>query len=172
MTTNRTLLLMRHGKSDWDSGATDDFSRPLSRRGLRDAPRVGKWLADNGLLPAYIACSPAVRTNETALLVCSGAEISTDRIYHDKRLYLASLHELLSVMRDIPASPEPLMLIGHNPGLEDLLLYLAGDAAAHTGHRKIMPTAALAQLEFTGNTPAPGSVRLLNLLRPRELPAD
>jgi len=133
---------------------------------------MGKWLADNGLLPAYIACSPAVRTNETALLVCSGADISTDRIYHDKRLYLASLHELLSVMRDIPASPEPLMLIGHNPGLEDLLLYLAGDAAAHTGHRKIMPTAALPHLEFTGNAPAPGSVRLLNLLRPRELPQD
>lgn len=160
---------MRHGKSDWDSGATDDFSRPLSGRGLRDAPRMGKWLAENGLLPAYIACSPAVRTNETALLVCSGADISTDRIYHDERLYLASLHDLLSVMRDIPASPEPLMLIGHNPGLEDLLLYLAGDAAAHTGHRKIMPTAALAHMEFTGSTPAPGTVRLLNLLRPREL---
>jgi phosphohistidine phosphatase len=163
---------MRHGKSDRDSGTTDDFSRPLSRRGLRDAPRIGKWLAENGLIPAYIACSPAVRTNETALLVCNGADISTDRIYHDERLYLASLGDLLAVLRDISAGPEPLMLIGHNPGLEDLLLYLAGDAAAHSGRRKIMPTAALAHLQFTGNTPAPGSVRLLTLLRPRELPAS
>jgi len=165
---------MRHGKSDWDAGAADDFSRPLSARGQRDSPRIGQLLAVNGLLPESIVCSPAVRTNETALLVCTGADISTDRIYHDRRMYLAGVDELLAVIADNHDRPWPLLLIGHNPGLEDLLLYLVGDAAAHTGSGKIMPTAALAQVELPDDSdrPAAGAGRLVTLTRPRELPAD
>ena len=132
---------------------------------------MGQWLASHGLLPEYIACSPAVRANETAMLLCEGADLSMSRIYHDKRIYMAGIDDLLAVIGDFPDCRGPLMLIGHNPGLEDLLLYLAGDAATATGHRKVLPTAALAclELEDDGRLPTPWTARLLHLVRPREL---
>ena len=172
MTTIRTLLLLRHGKSDHAAGVTDDFSRPLATRGRRDSPRMGEWLAGHDLLPASIACSPAVRANQTALLLCNGAGIDTGCITHDKRLYLAGLDELLAVISDTPNTPGPLMLVGHNPGLEQLLLHLAGSAVASIAGKKILPTAALAQLQIPDdNHPLPaGSARLLALVRPRDLP--
>ena len=172
MTTSCTLLLLRHGKSDWHAGAANDFSRPLSARGLRDSPRMGNWLAEHELLPARIICSPAVRANETALLACNGAGISTGCIFHDERLYQADLEDLLAVISDTPNIPGPLMLVGHNPGLENLLLYLAGDTGAHMARKKILPTATLAHLHIPGDTQqlVPGSARLLELVRPHDLP--
>lgn len=162
---------MRHGKSDWQAGAADDFSRPLAARGQRDSPRIGRWLAEHGLLPDYIACSPAVRANETALLVCQGAGLSTGCIYHDERLYLAGVSELLAVINDIPKTAGAHMVIGHNPGLKELLVHLAGERVTGSGHRKLMPTAALAQLQIPGDDRllSAGSARLLAWIRPREL---
>lgn len=172
MTTNRTLLLLRHGKSDWDAGIADDFSRPLAKRGRRDSERMGNWLAAQGLLPGYIACSPAVRANQTALLVCNGAVLDPGLIVHDKRLYHASLDDLLGIIGDMPNTAGPQMIVGHNPGLEELLLYLAGSAAVDPDRKKVLPTATLAHLQISGAThPLPsGSARLVTLQRPRELP--
>ena len=172
MTTSRTLLLLRHGKSDWNTGAVDDFSRPLSKRGRRDSERMGNWLAEHDLLPGHIACSPAVRANQTALLVCKGAGMDTGCITHDKRLYHAGPGDLLKIIDDMPNTAERQMLVGHNPGLEDLLLYLAGTSAVDPARNKILPTATLAHLQIPdGIHPLPsGSARLVTLQRPRDLP--
>jgi phosphohistidine phosphatase len=163
---------MRHGKSDWQAGAENDFSRPLSTRGLRDSPRMGSWLAEHDLLPARIVCSPAVRANETALLVCNGADVSTGCIFHDERLYHADLEDLLAVISDTPIIPGPLLLVGHNPGLENLLLYLAGNTVAHMARKKILPTATIARVHIPGDIRqlTRGSGQLLELIRPRDLP--
>jgi len=171
MTTYSNLLLMRHGKSDWHAGAGDDFSRPLSARGRRDCPRIGRWLAANRLQPARILCSPAQRTRETAERLCGAAGIGIDTVMYVPDLYLADSMTLLSVIATHAGNADPLMLIGHNPGLEELLLYLADRTRMPRDRAKLMPTATLAWLACdNGQLPPPGgSASLQRLLRPRDL---
>lgn len=171
MTTRNTLLLMRHAKSDWHAGAGDDFSRPLSARGRRDSPRIGQWLLANDILPARILCSAARRTRETAELLCAASGLDPQIIVSETELYLADPGTLLAAIgRHRRANP--LMLLGHNPGMEDLLRHLASPAQIPHDRAKLMPTAALAWLEFTPGAAATahGAATLRRLLRPRDLP--
>lgn len=169
--TTRTLLLMRHGKSDWEAGAADDFSRPLASRGKRNSRRIGQWLAGHALRPELVIASPAARALQTAVRVCKALDIPPGHIVQDERLYLASPPTLLEVIGQLPAGTPTALLVGHNPGLEELLAGLLGDAVPHPADGKLMPTAALACLQFAAGwkRQEAGQVRLAELVRARSL---
>jgi phosphohistidine phosphatase len=160
----KTLLVLRHAKSSWDDPSLDDHDRPLNARGRRDAPRMGALLRTEGLVPDLIISSDAVRARLTAEAV-SAAAGHTGTIRVDGRLYLASPVEMLAVLRQVRAA-ETVLIVGHNPGLEELVARLTGEQAE-------MPTAALARIalpiarwrDLDGDT----SGTLVRLWRPREL---
>ena len=96
----KTLVLIRHAKSSWDSKAETDFDRPLSDRGRKDAPRIAAFLAGKDLEPNQIVTSPAARALTTARMIAGGIGLEEDRILEDRRIYLADLHHLQSIMRE------------------------------------------------------------------------
>jgi len=140
------LIILRHAKSDWDSGASSDFERPLSKRGKRDAPRVGQWLKEQDLVPDYVISSPAKRAKKTALAMCEALAIPRKQLHFDERIYLADRETLLQVISAIPSKVRRLMLVGHNPGLDELLLYLSEIEPSYTATGKLLTTAAVACL--------------------------
>jgi len=171
MTTSR-LVLMRHAKSDWFSGEGEDFLRPLSERGVRDARRMGQWLASEDLLPARIVSSPSRRTRETVDLVGEGAGLDLHpRTRWLDALYHASLDTLLAVVAAEAPAPA-LMVVGHNPGLEELLDHLLGVAQLEADPGKPFPTGAVYALDLAGGlaSPARHSARLHRHQRPKRLP--
>ncbi len=118
----KQLLLLRHGKSDW-SANVDDFNRPLKKRGVNAAQKIGYWLANNrASKPDLIITSPAERAIETAHITAEMAGLQMPEV--DERIYDASLEQLLAVIAEIPESIQRPLIVGHNPGLEDLLIYL------------------------------------------------
>ena len=136
----KTLLLLRHAKSSWKDGDLDDHDRPLNKRGKRDAPRMGQLLRDEGLLPDLIVASSARRARKTAehVIQASGYRGET-RITGD--LYEAGADKLRQVVAGLPDSCNRALLVGHNPGLEELLGSLLGSYTPLT-------TAALAHLDL------------------------
>jgi phosphohistidine phosphatase len=145
---SRELLLLRHAKSDWDSDAASDIDRPLAKRGRREAPRIGEWLYREGLVPSLIVSSPAERARETTLRVCKGLDYKKRDVHWDASVYDAGLDELLGVLSQYARAPASVLLVGHNPGLEDLLRYLADGEVEEPLNGKLLPTAALARLEM------------------------
>jgi phosphohistidine phosphatase len=161
----KTLLILRHAKSSWDDASLDDRERPLNARGRRDAPRMGDLLRDEALVPDVIITSDAVRAHTTALAVAETAGYTRD-IVVDPLLYHASPEDVLAVLKTVPAANGTVMIVGHNPGLEDLVEQLTGEPHA-------LPTAALVQLALSieGWRELSASTRatLVNLWRPKEL---
>ena len=139
-------MLLRHGKSDWDGGAADDFTRPLAKRGHAAAKRMGAWMRQHRIMPDYVISSPAVRARETAVIVGETLLGDAARVAYEDRLYLADVDDLLSVVGECPQRAQYVMLIGHNPGLEDFLIYLCGEDVPVSANGKLLPTAALAQI--------------------------
>lgn len=168
----RELWLLRHAKSDWNSSVSKDFDRPLNPRGRRDAPRMGRWMARQGLIPDHVVASPARRSRETAEAICEGLGLEVGGIRWEPRLYEANVSDLLAVLRSCPEMARRVLLVGHNPGLEALLLSLCGPLSSPG--KKLLPTAALARVEVTVPWTAlgPGKGRLVARVRPRDLPAD
>lgn len=166
----RRLLILRHAKSDRDADAARDFDRPLSRRGQRDAPHTGEWLRAQGLKPDLVLSSPAVRARETAIAVADVLGIARKDIVEDERLYLAPLDTLLEVLATTPAKTGAVLLVGHNPGLDTLVEYLAADPPARTDAGKLMTTAAVAWFETDEpwRRLEPGGGRRVTLMRPKE----
>jgi phosphohistidine phosphatase len=120
----RTLILLRHAKSAWPAD-TRDVVRPLAERGRRDAPAVGRWLREQCSKINFVVCSPAVRAVQTWDLAAAQLE-DLPQVRHDERLYEASAQDLLQVTRELPYKASTVVLIGHNPGLEDFLELLTG----------------------------------------------
>jgi phosphohistidine phosphatase len=146
-TPRRTLVLLRHGKSDW-SGDETDPQRPLAKRGRRQAPEAGRWLAAHLDSVDLAVVSPARRTRETWELVTAElAEAPPTRF--DDRVYAASADALLGVVRELPGDARTVLLVGHNPGLEEL-------AARLTGSWVAMPTSGIAVLSFRDPWPSAG----------------
>jgi phosphohistidine phosphatase len=166
----RRLVVLRHAKSAWPEGV-DDHDRPLGPRGRRDAPEVGRALAASDLLPDLALCSTAVRARQTWDL--ASAQWGTPPpVRHDPRLYAADVPDLLTAVHEVSAEVETLLLIGHNPGLEELVLELAGDSLDDTLEevRVKFPTSAIAVLAWHGTTwraLAPGTALLTNVIVPR-----
>jgi phosphohistidine phosphatase len=155
-----TLVLLRHGKSDWSDDDIDDLRRPLAGRGERQASEAGRWLSGNVQSIDLAVVSPAVRARATWDLV--SAELDhPPRALVDDRVYEAAVDDLLSVVRAIEDEAHTVVLVGHNPGLEDLAHTLTDQAVA-------MPTSALAVLTMSGSwsTAGPGSALLRQSGRP------
>jgi phosphohistidine phosphatase len=110
----RELLILRHGKSDWEAG-TDDFHRPLKDRGKRGAQRVGIWLLLQGLLPDHVVSSPAERAIVTAEKACKAMGLGSRQIHREKAVYEAMTGDLLQVLAGCPGNAQRVMLVGHNP---------------------------------------------------------
>ncbi|GAB2850800.1 histidine phosphatase family protein [Streptomyces deserti] len=166
----RRLVVLRHAKSAWPEGVAD-HERPLAPRGLRDAPAAGRALAETDCLPDLALCSTAVRARQTWELVA--AQWGTPPpVRYDPRLYAADAADLLAVVHEVPAEVDTLLLIGHNPGLEDLVLELAGDGLDDTLERvrTKFPTSAIAVLSWRGadwRDLAPGAALLTSVAVPR-----
>jgi phosphohistidine phosphatase len=163
----RTLYLLRHAKSSWKDAALRDFDRPLKGRGRDAAEQIGKRLASEKPQPVLVVCSPATRTRETAEIVLKHSHIKAD-VTFERRIYEASLRDLLHVVSEIPDSKEAVMMIGHNPGFEELLAYLSGE------HRQ-MPTCALAKIRLavaSWKGIKAGEGTLASFITPKELPED
>lgn len=161
----KTLLLLRHAKSSWNNEHLSDFQRPLNDRGRADAPRIGRLLSRLGLTPDLIISSGARRAATTAELVALSASYDGEIRYTDA-LYLAEADEYLTVARRVADSVSTLMLVGHNPGLEELVGLLGG-------HDERMPTAALAAFRLpidAWQAVRQGkSYELIGIWRPKEL---
>ena len=161
----KILLLLRHAKSSWKDESLADQDRPLAKRGLRDAPLLGKLLNDANLLPDLILSSTARRARQTVELVTEAAGYSGEVSWLDD-LYAAAPEEILELLNALPAYYTTVMVVGHNPGLEELLALLTDQVDSLT-------TAALAQIDLpvdgwdqvTDETQG----KLVNIWRPREL---
>ncbi|MBP7998712.1 MAG: histidine phosphatase family protein [Chloroflexi bacterium] len=132
----KTLLILRHAKSSWANVNQTDHERPLNGRGKKDAPQVGRVLKEKQITPDLIITSTA----ERALATAEAAAISSDYDHElklDGRLYLAPVFTYLAVLRELGTGPACVMVVGHNPGSEDLVYHL-------TDEPELMPTAALA----------------------------
>ena len=167
---SRTLILLRHGKSDWNT-SEDDFDRPLKKRGKNASRQVGKWLGAHARTPDFVISSPAKRAMQTAEISCAAMDIDGKNIYKRKHIYLATPEELLYVLEDCPKEAKRVMLVGHNPGLEELLYYLVDGRITMPVDGKIMPTATLAILDMPDEWAKleNGSGNLEFLIRPKEI---
>ncbi|MGB7925470.1 MAG: histidine phosphatase family protein [Pyrinomonadaceae bacterium] len=158
---------MRHAKSSWDDPSLRDFDRPLNNRGLKSASLIGRFMLKRKIRPGLVISSPAKRARKTAALVIKSAQLeSKPRL--DERIYEASAIQLLEVISQIETSAEEVLLVGHNPGMEDLLLTLTGEV-------RRMPTAALARvaldIERWSDARETGG-QLEWLVKPKELTDD
>ena len=177
MAPTPVLLLMRHGKSDWPAGIADT-DRPLKPRGRAASAAVADWLRCSGLVPSTILTSPAVRTLQTARIVQQALQLPAGKVETDPRIYCASSDELRRVLTEFAArnvhTPEtsPLLLVGHNPGLEQLLQWL-DPRQKPAADGKLMPTGTLAVLDGNARLSelARGWGHTRALVRPRSLPA-
>ena len=137
----RQLLIMRHGKSNWEIDI-DDLQRPMTERGVEEAKNIGHWLSEKPLQPDIIISSTATRALATSKWVAEAMDIS--EIKQDERIYNASLSQLLVVLADIPSEYKRPMIVGHNPGFEDLLLHLAEVGESFYKNDSLMTTATVA----------------------------
>jgi len=168
-----TLLLLRHAKSSWDDASLDDFDRPLAARGQAAAPRMGAYMAQQGLAPELILCSPAVRTRQTLELVLPHLAGGPTVVYEDS-LYLAASSVLLARLRKIEGNVRQVMIVGHDPGMHGLALELAGagDPEALQALAGKFPTGGLAVIAFRARhwaKVAPGKGRLDLFMTPKML---
>jgi len=152
-------MILRAGKSARDAG-TDDYHRPLRDRGKRGAQRMGAWMERLQLMPDYVISSPAERALVTAQKLCKVVGFDAREIRRDARVYEASEHELLEVLAGCPAGAGRVLLVGHNPGLEALLEWLAGSACEAPGDGRLLPTASLARLVMPDDWQRLGSLHL------------
>lgn len=169
----RTLCLLRHAKSSWADPALEDFDRPLNQRGRRAMIPIGLYIGEKKLHPDGILCSSAQRTRETLGLLLPWLR-GEAVVWIERGLYLASAEEFLDRVRQVEDTISCLLVIGHNPGLEDFATMLAGtgNAFATAAMQEKFPTAGLAVLDLDapgwGDT-APGKGELRAFVTPKLL---
>jgi phosphohistidine phosphatase len=162
----KQLTLLRHAKSVQDPAYTVDRERPLAERGRGDAEAVGKFFAQSNVVPDLIASSPALRARQTAEILARAAGYDTG-IRWEESVYAAEADTLLAVVRALPDDVEHVLLVGHNPGFEELATLLIGTDCDIT-----LPTAAAAHFEISTDRwgeLSPGAGRLQWLITPKLL---
>jgi phosphohistidine phosphatase len=162
----KTLLILRHAKSSWKDPDLADHDRPLNKRGKKDAPEMGKLIKKQKLKPDRIISSTALRARKTAEEAAKNCRY-VGEIRFENELYLARPGSIIEVLRKTEGpSPDRIMIVGHNPGLEELVGML-------TGTKALFPTAALAQIELPINhwneLHLDTDGKLIHLWRPKEL---
>jgi len=168
--TDKQLWLLRHARAEAGDSMMEDADRPLSHAGRGQADRLGEWMYDQGLRPGLIVSSPAVRARQTTELVCQRLEFDLNHVHYDPGLYLASRDDLPGLIEGMTVPHGPLMLVGHNPGLEELLGWLCTEPLPRTQEGQLLTTANLARIriEVSGNF-VEGSGQLIELTRADEL---
>jgi phosphohistidine phosphatase SixA len=161
----RRLILMRHAKSAWDTDAPSDHARPLNKRGRRDAPRIGRRLAELGWVPELALSSDAVRTRETWQRMSE--PLAGARIQFLPKLYGAGVATARAEIARVADDVVSMLLLGHNPGWEELLEYLTGASARMTTANAALLTVDAAS--WPEASAAEGAWHLERLLRPKEL---
>ena len=169
----KELLLLRHAKSSWDEPGLADIDRPLNGRGRKDAGHVGRLMAERGLVPDLVLCSPAARTRETLKLVEEGVGHAL-KSQAEAAIYMAEPRALLSLLRGLPNESARVMVVGHDPGLPGLALLLAKGSSGPMLDRvkQKFPTAALAVLSTnleSWRALKPGTCELRSFFVPKEL---
>jgi phosphohistidine phosphatase len=166
----RTLYVLRHAKSSWANPALTDHERPLAPRGRRACSLMAAHLRREQVVPDLVLCSSSARTRETLRRVATGFERPSEAVI-EARLYEDSAAGLLVRLHEVPANVVSLMLIGHNPALQELVLELAAGGTRRDAVMHKFPTAALATLAFTGSWAelAPGIAEVTAFVTPREL---
>ena len=166
---SKELCLLRHGKSDRDL-AVDDFDRPLKKRGKTAVQRMGEWMQQQIILPDYLVSSPAKRAISTANIAHKALTVEGLDIMQDKRMYQSGLEAIKSVLAECPINAARVLLVGHNPDLEDLLIYLVG-ASRLPETNKLLPTSSLVRLKMPEDwsTLEPGCAQLLSITYAKSL---
>lgn len=165
----RELWLLRHGKSDREM-VCPDFDRPLKPRGRRAAQRLGDWLLAHESYPDLVITSPARRALNTAQLVCDALGL-TGQLKQEPRLYFRGIEDIRDVLAGSPVTAGRIMLVGHNPDLEELLTELVGEDHLPDAE-KLLPTAALARLQMPDDWSQleAGCAKLIDILYAKSLP--
>ena len=169
--SSRTLILLRHGKSSWSDSTLADIDRPLAPRGERAARKLAKYIRRKRIRPALVLCSPALRTRQTleAVEASLGKRCVVEVV---PQLYAASEQELLELLQALPEPVSSVMLVGHNPGLQNLALVLASQGAHLPQLEEKFPTGALATLvvrSASWSALGPGEAELVDYVVPRQL---
>ncbi|PKQ70374.1 phosphohistidine phosphatase SixA [Raineya orbicola] len=146
-TAMKTLYLLRHAKSSWKNPELADFERPLNRRGKKDAPAMGKFLKFQKVQIDLIVCSPAKRTRKTAKKVAKEIFYPKQKILYKKEIYEANIADLFSVVQETPNEIHSLMLVGHNPSLNDFANLLLPENPIEN-----IPTAGIVAISFAVNS--------------------
>jgi phosphohistidine phosphatase len=168
----RRLWLLRHAKSSWDDPALSDRLRPLAPRGVRSAVALARHVRSAGVAPDLVLCSPAVRAVQTWEGVSPGVPPGT-RLELDEAIYHAGAGHLMRRLQQVPPTVGSVLVIGHNPTLEDLAIGLvgAGDPVLRRRLASKFPTGALATVELPGDWHdlGWGAATLVGYVVPREL---
>lgn len=170
----RRLTLLRHAKSSWNDPVARDFDRPLNSRGKKAAHRIGHWMREKGLVFDVVLASPAVRVFETLDHLGHGLGLALEPTFNE-RIYLGSAATLIELIQESETAGAHILLVGHNPGLEDMVLELAGDDMSGPMLASVaekLPTGAVVELEFDCDDwrdIGPGSGIIVRFTRPRDL---
>ena len=167
----KTLYVLRHAKSDWGDESLPDFDRPLNHRGRKAAQAIGHEMAGRGICPDLVITSSAVRAKETVERMLHGYGEGLP-VTEDRRIYEAASGTLVEIVRRAPDDADHLMIVGHNPGLQDLVVALTEPSALREEAEQKFPTGALAEIRFSvdqWSEIAPGAGQLEDLIKPRDL---
>ena len=166
---NLYLYIMRHAKSDWSGPQISDFERPINKRGTKNAMRIGEWMNENNHIPQKIISSPALRAKETIELVTEQiSKFNLEDLTYEDELYLAGFTQLIEFINTYKDKVQSLMLVGHNPGIENLVNYLCD----RSGDKEtIVTTANLFIFKFSSDSfnTAVDTIELVEVIKPREL---
>ena len=138
----KTLYLVRHAKSSWKDSTLSDLQRPLNKRGLKNAPEMGRRLKESDVSPDQIICSPANRAFTTAKFLAQAINFDEKYIIQDDRLYFEGVSSMMRIIQKSKSNYKTLMLVGHNPDMTSLLNKLCGYQTVN------MPTCAIATIQF------------------------
>ena len=168
----KTLYLLRHAKSDWGDSSLKDFDRPLNDRGWKAAMAIGHEMRERDFAPDLVLLSPAVRTRETLARAEEGFGDKFE-VVEDRAIYLAETETLVELIRGAPSDAARLLVVGHNPGMHELVLVLSNgpsELREEVAHK--FPTGAMAEISFdVEDWPdvASATGRLRSFVKPRDL---
>lgn len=170
----KTIYLARHAKSSWDSAVTNDFDRPLNERGEADAIKVGEELMRLAWFPEKFIVSPAIRAKQTCEVYCEIIGYPVADIEWNEKIYEAHTVTLLQLLTSLDEYTQSVMLIGHNPAIENLLVHLCGSAKVSEHQQqdgKLFTTANIAKIttDAAWQDLAMEEMSLRQLLRPKEI---
>lgn len=167
----KTLYVLRHAKSDWGDESLPDFERPLNHRGRKAAKAVGHEMAGRGIRPDLVIASPAVRAKETVERMLHGYGAGLP-VTEDRRIYEAATGTLVEIVRGVSDDADRVMIVGHNPGLQELVVALSEPSALRDEAAQKFPTGALAEIRFSidrWSELVRGTGQLQDLIKPRDL---